>query len=40
MDSMNVLEVLLVLEGKGYDIRLIEVGGIGTVRNLIDILGE
>ncbi|KKN61013.1 hypothetical protein LCGC14_0526380 [marine sediment metagenome] len=38
MDSMSMLEVLLILEEKGYQTTHINVGEMDTVQGLIDIL--
>ena len=38
MDSMNMLEVLLILEEKGYVTTHITVDGMDTIQELIDIL--
>ena len=40
MDSMSVLEVLLELEDKNYNIKYIIIDKVGTIKNLIDLLEE
>ena len=40
MDSMSVLEVLLELEDKDYNIKYIVIDKVGTIKNLIDLLEE
>lgn len=40
MDSMSVLEVLLVLEEKGFETKFIQVDEVDTVKNLVDLVSK